>query len=114
MLSRYSIFCNVTLKNRPGSKYARAAGTYCQMLEVYDDENLAIIKLPTGLNKLLNLDSFVTLGRNSNLLNNQQVFGKAGYRVMSGHRPVVRGVARNPVDHPNGGRTKTNTPEKSL
>lgn len=26
-------------------------------------------------------------------------------------RPVVRGVAKNPVDHPHGGRTKTNSPE---
>lgn len=27
--------------------------------------------------------------------------------------PSVRGVAQNPVDHPNGGRTKTNKPERS-
>ena len=28
-------------------------------------------------------------------------------------KPVVRGVAMNPVDHPHGGRTKTNQPEVS-
>ena len=26
---------------------------------------------------------------------------------------MVRGVAKNPVDHPNGGRTKAKQPEKS-
>jgi large subunit ribosomal protein L2 len=31
---------------------------------------------------------------------------KAGQNRNLGYRPIVRGVARNPVDHPNGGRTK--------
>lgn len=26
---------------------------------------------------------------------------------------IVRGVAKNPVDHPNGGRTKVKQPERS-
>jgi large subunit ribosomal protein L2 len=30
-----------------------------------------------------------------------------------GKKPKNRGVARNPVDHPHGGRTKTNSPEVS-
>ena len=57
---------------------------------------------------------FVCLGRNSNIMHKFTVFGKAGIRRNYGSRPIVRGVARNPVDHPNGGRTKTNKPEKSL
>ncbi len=32
---------------------------------------------------------------------------KCGFHVALGHKPNVRGVARNPVDHPHGGRTKT-------
>jgi large subunit ribosomal protein L2 len=32
---------------------------------------------------------------------------KAGYFFKNGKKPRVRGVARNPVDHPHGGRTKT-------
>ena len=34
--------------------------------------------------------------------------------MVSGFKPKVRGVARNPVDHPHGGRTKTNQPEVSI
>lgn len=37
--------------------------------------------------------------------------GKAGINRNFGIRPTVRGVAMNPVDHPHGGRTKTNSPE---
>jgi large subunit ribosomal protein L2 len=32
---------------------------------------------------------------------------KAGYYKNYGNKPTVRGVAKNPCDHPNGGRTKT-------
>ncbi|MCB1713346.1 MAG: hypothetical protein KDH96_13040 [Candidatus Riesia sp.] len=38
---------------------------------------------------------------------------KAGANVDFGFKSKVRGVAMNPVDHPHGGRTKTNNPEKS-
>jgi large subunit ribosomal protein L2 len=31
------------------------------------------------------------------------VLGKAGRSRHRGRRPITRGVARNPVDHPNGG-----------
>ena len=34
-----------------------------------------------------------------------EVVGKAGRARWKGARPVSRGIARNPVDHPNGGRT---------
>jgi large subunit ribosomal protein L2 len=31
---------------------------------------------------------------------------KSGYWRSFGVKPIVRGVAMNPVDHPHGGRTK--------
>lgn len=40
--------------------------------------------------------------------------GKAGFLKIVGKKSKVRGVARNPVDHPHGGRTKTNQPEVSI
>lgn len=114
LLARYSIFSNLSLTNTSQAQYARSAGTYCQLVEKFEDYNLALIKLPTGANKIISLESYVTLGRNSNVMNKFSVFGKAGVRRRAGAKPIVRGVARNPVDHPNGGRTKTNKPEKSL
>lgn len=114
LLSRYAIFSNLSITNSSRAQYARAAGTYCQLVEKFEDYNLALIKLPTGTNKIISLESCVVLGRNSNIMNKFSVFGKAGIRRRAGFKPIVRGVARNPVDHPNGGRTKTNKPEKSL
>jgi large subunit ribosomal protein L2 len=54
------------------------------------------------------------MGRNMNLLKKFSRASKAGDSHMQGFKPKVRGVAMNPVDHPNGGRTKTNQPEKSV
>jgi large subunit ribosomal protein L2 len=31
---------------------------------------------------------------------------KSGFWRTFGIKPIVRGVARNPIDHPHGGRTK--------
>jgi len=53
------------------------------------------------------------LGRNSNILPKGILIGKAGINIKKGFRPTVRGVAKNPVDHPHGGRTKTNSPERT-
>jgi large subunit ribosomal protein L2 len=44
----------------------------------------------------------LALHDNKNFLN-----GKAGYWRNFGVKPLVRGVAMNPVDHPHGGRTKS-------
>jgi len=54
------------------------------------------------------------LGRNSNPDSRFNRIGKAGTMYNAGIKPKVRGVARNPVDHPHGGRTKTNQPEVSV
>jgi len=54
------------------------------------------------------------VGRNSNISKKFNIFGKAGLVKKLGFNSNVRGVAMNPVDHPHGGRTKTNSPQKSV
>lgn len=110
----YSIFSNIILNKKNKSQYCRSAGTFCKIIKKYNDLNYVTIKLPTKQKKHLNGDTFITLGRNSNLINIFQKLGKAGLRSNLGFRPKVRGVAMNPVDHPHGGRTKSNKPEVSL
>lgn len=114
VLNSYFIVSNVLLLNL-NKKYiiASAAGTYCKLLKKLNDFNLCVLVLPSGLNKIVNLGSFCILGRNSNIFNKYKIIGKAGYNRLLGKRPTVRGVAMNPVDHPHGGRTKTNCPEVS-
>ena len=38
---------------------------------------------------------------------------KAGKSRLLGRRPTVRGVAKNPIDHPHGGRTNTVSPPRT-
>ena len=57
---------------------------------------------------------FILLGKNSQQKQKFCIIGKAGTNIKKGIKPKVRGVARNPVDHPHGGRTKTNKPEVSI
>jgi len=109
-LKKFSIFNNFIIKKK--SKLAKSSGTFCQITEIY--ENFTVkIRLPSGADKVVSSIQFVTLGRCSNLYINRQVYGKAGSLKIRARRPKVRGVAMNPVDHPHGGRTKTNKPEVS-
>jgi len=113
-LPRFSVISNVSLVNDNRSVYAKSAGTYCFVDEILEELGLYIIKLPSGVRKVINEDSIVRVGRNSNISQKFSVIGKAGSSIKKGSKQIVRGVAMNPVDHPNGGRTKTNKPEKSL
>lgn len=110
-LKKYSIFFNLSKKNK--CVYSKAAGTFCQIKDINSDFNLCKIILPSGIIKLISSDCFVKIGRCSNMFNKKLVYGKAGFMKFFGKKPKVRGVAKNPVDHPHGGRTKTNSPEVS-
>jgi len=87
-----------------GGKYARARGVSAQLLKQFDD-NYAIVKLRTGEQRLLLSAGRATIGipigPDFNFA--RHVIGKAGRNRNRGYRPVVRGVAMNPVDHPHGG-----------
>jgi large subunit ribosomal protein L2 len=62
---------------------------------------------------LLSKMSKAYIGKNENFRINDLVEGKWGFGFHNKKKINVRGVAMNPVDHPNGGRTKTVQPEKS-
>jgi large subunit ribosomal protein L2 len=53
--------------------------------------------------RYVNAKCRATIGEVGNSDHNQQSLGKAGRKRWLGVRPTVRGVAMNPVDHPNGG-----------
>lgn len=106
-----SIFYNLGTDFGLNVKYARAAGVYCILLSNDVERGVSKLRLPS--NKIISVSSncMVTLGRVSNIYRNKEIVGKAGRNSLWGKRPSVRGVAMNPVDHPHGGRTKTNSPE---
>lgn len=111
-LSKYTVFSNLCLNGF--KKFALSNGTYCQVLENFFDFNLVKIILPSKSTKIFSGWNFVLLGKNSQEDYIYGRLGKAGLNTLLGKKPKVRGVARNPVDHPHGGRTKTNQPEVSI
>jgi large subunit ribosomal protein L2 len=96
-----TIVHNVELKKGRGGQLARSAGTYAQL--VGKDAGYAQLKLSSGELRLVPAECLATVGAVSNPDNQNTVVGKAGRTRWLGHRPVVRGVAMNPVDHPHGG-----------
>jgi len=61
--------------------------------------------MPSNEFRLFSMDSRATLGRLNNMQSNLEIIGKAGKSRWLGRKPIVRGVAMNPVDHPHGGNT---------
>lgn len=111
---RFYIFSNICFLNHYRAMYATAPGTYCKISHKNKELNIIVFWLPTGEKKKAKYFTLITLGRNMGVMNKFSRDSKAGDSEHKGFRSKVRGVAMNPVDHPNGGRTKTNQPEKSV
>jgi len=88
-----------------GAQYARAAGTSCQLLEKERTgrKHHALVRIASREQRLVPLRCLGTIGVVSNPLHRIESIGKAGRNRWLGHRPLNRGLARNPVDHPHGG-----------
>jgi large subunit ribosomal protein L2 len=98
-----TIVHNVETKPGKGGSLARAAGTYAMLAG--RDQGYALLKLKSGETRMVPSICMATVGAVSNPDHVNEVIGKAGRMRWMGKRPVSRGIARNPVDHPNGGRT---------
>jgi large subunit ribosomal protein L2 len=91
----------IEMEPNGGAKIARSAGAACQLVSL---EGLnATIKLPSGEIRLLDSRCRATIGQVGNVDHNKRSLGKAGRNRWLNRRPRVRGVAMNPVDHPQGG-----------
>jgi large subunit ribosomal protein L2 len=84
-----------------GGQIARAAGVIARLLA--KEGGFAHIEMPSGEVRKVNLECRATVGQVGNLDHQNVVLGKAGRSNWRGIRPHVRGVAKNPVDHPMGG-----------
>ncbi|MGA3006796.1 MAG: 50S ribosomal protein L2 [Opitutaceae bacterium] len=84
-----------------GAQLARSAGVALELVAV--EGGHAQLKMPSGEIRLVNPRCRATIGEVGNGEHNQQSLGKAGRNRWLGRRPRVRGMAMNPVDHPNGG-----------
>ena len=96
-----TIIHNIELKPGKGAQLSRSAGTYGQLIG--KDADYAQIKLSSGEIRIVRVECRATVGMVSNPDQKNIKLGKAGRKRWLGIRPVVRGVAMNPVDHPHGG-----------
>jgi large subunit ribosomal protein L2 len=84
-----------------GAQLGRSAGVSLELIGIEDGN--ATLKLPSGELRLVNARCRATIGVVGNGDQVNRSLGKAGRKRWMGRRPISRGVARNPVDHPNGG-----------
>ena len=84
-----------------GAQIVRAAGGAATLMS--RDGGFAQVRLPSGEIRRINEVCFATIGQVGNLEHENILLGKAGRSRWIGVRPITRGMARNPVDHPNGG-----------
>jgi large subunit ribosomal protein L2 len=92
---------NVELTLGKGGQLARAAGTYAQLIAKEGD--FVTLKLPSNEVRLVFNKCYATLGQVGNVEFANITLGKAGRKRWLGKRPKVRGVVKNPIDHPHGG-----------
>lgn len=95
------------------SSYAKASGTFGTKLKPKKTIKLTVIELPSNKEYFFLNNTPAFVGKNTNFFNHKFIEGKWGWSLYTTKKLTVRGVAKNPVDHPNGGRTKAKQPEKS-
>tara|TARA_B100000745_G_scaffold285228_1_gene220355 strand:- start:212 stop:862 length:651 start_codon:yes stop_codon:yes gene_type:complete len=92
---------NLELTPDRGGQMVRSAGSSAQVLSREGEH--VLIRLPSGEMRRILLTCRATIGQLSNADHKNESLGKAGRTRNMGRRPQVRGVAKNPVDHPHGG-----------
>lgn len=91
----------IALTPDQNAKITRAAGCSATIKE--KTLTNARLKISSKKEKIINIESYATLGILSNESHFLTRLGKAGQARWLNRRPRVRGVAMNPVDHPHGG-----------
>jgi large subunit ribosomal protein L2 len=91
----------VELKPGRGAQLCRSAGAGAQV--VAKEGVHVTLKLRSGEVRLVRGECWATVGEVGNAEHELVRVGKAGKTRWLGRRPRVRGVAKNPVDHPLGG-----------
>jgi len=108
----YDIFIS-NIYNNNKVLFIKSAGVSGKKQKTKKNIKLVQIKLPSNKLYLFSKTTYCHIGKNNNFFNNKFIEGKWGLANNKTKVINVRGVAKNPVDHPNGGRTKAKQPEKT-
>lgn len=105
--------CNVWSTLSGKVAYVKSVGCSAIHVEATKKIKLALLILPSKQKIYLPGFSLCSLSAIQNDDFRFITIGKYGSTLKKKYRTEVRGVAKNPVDHPNGGRTKSKNPQKS-
>lgn len=94
---------SLELKPGDGGKVCRAAGSAAIIVKKDEEGRGVVVKMRSGEYRLFDEEALGVIGTVSNMEHRYMKKYKAGRNRWLGRRPVVRGVAMNPVDHPHGG-----------
>ncbi|KAJ3198838.1 hypothetical protein HK099_003438 [Clydaea vesicula] len=97
---------NIALRDGGPAKLCRSAGTYGQVLFTAPTGH-AQVRLSSKEVRLLPVNAIATIGIVGNLDHHNRQLGKAGVARRMGRRPIVRGIAQSPYNHPHGGGRKS-------
>ena len=103
------------VQNYSKTKFTYGLSSGSAIIKVKPKKKLKLekVKLSSGSYLYLFSNTLCIFGVLTDFKKNKLVRGKYGVYWSKLFTTKVRGVAKNPVDHPNGGRTKSKSPEKS-
>lgn len=92
---------NIEIEPWRGGKLVRGAGTAAKVIS--QEAGFTHLEMPSGEIRKVSQERFASIGQVSHPEKRFETIGKAGSVRLRGRRPVVRGTAMNPPDHPHGG-----------
>jgi large subunit ribosomal protein L2 len=92
---------NIELEPGRGGQLVRSAGASAQLLA--KEGRYAQVRMPSGEVRRILIACMATVGQVGNVDQGHIKLGKAGRSRWMGRRPMVRGSAMTPRDHPHGG-----------
>jgi len=104
---KLSYISSVELLPNNGSQYIRSSGVKGRIVHFDKETHSALIELPSKVKKVFSFYSWALSNPISLSLHKKCYNNKFGFWRSFGKKPITRGVAKNPVDHPHGGRTKS-------
>ena len=105
-LPRHSYVSNLEVLPTKGATLSRSAGSASKLIKIDPRTSLSLVRLPSGVKKVISIFSTGSLGKPSLSESRNLKVTSAASSLRHGKAPRSRGIAKNPVDHPHGGRTK--------